>query len=154
MKSRTWFFNWAVLKKDITRFAPVWGCYTLFLLVFFLTGIRNDQKELLAATLADTMRDMSIVNLIYGGLCASMLLGDLFQSRMCNALHTMPMRREGWFYTHICAGLLFCLVPNVLAAVFQTVLLGKYFYVAPLWLAATVGQFLFFFGVAPETGWV
>ena len=148
MKSRTSFFNATVLKKDITRFAPVWGLYILFLLVDFLTGARNDQKEILAASLADMMRNMSIVNLIYGGLCANMLFGDLFQSRMCNALHAMPLRREGWFFTHIVAGLLFCFVPNLLATLFQMVLLGKYFYMAPLWLVVVTGQFLFFFGVA------
>ena len=148
MKSRTSFFNATVLKKDITRFAPVWGLYILFLLVDFLTGARNDQKEILAASLADMMRDMSLVNLIYGGLCANMLFGDLFQTRMCNALHAMPLRREGWFFTHIVAGLLFCFVPNLLATLFQMVLLGKYFYMAPLWLVVVTGQFLFFFGVA------
>ena len=147
MKSRTSFFNGSVLKKDITRFAPVWAIYALFLLVDFLTGARNDQKEILAASLADMMRTMSIVNLIYGGVCANMLFGDLFQSRMCNALHAMPMRREGWFLTHVCAGLLFSFVPNVVAAVFQMVLLGEYFYMAPLWLVVVTGQFLFFFGL-------
>lgn len=148
MKSKTSFFNATVLKKDITRFAPVWGLYTLFLLVVFLTGNTNHYKEVLAANWVDMMRDMSIVNLVYAGLCATMLFGDLFQSRMCNALHTMPLRREGWFFTHTVAGLLFCLVPNTVAALFQAVLLGQYFYVAPLWLAAAIGQFLFFFGVA------
>ena len=93
------------------------------------------------------MRTMSVVNLIYGGVCANMLFGDLFQSRMCNALHAMPMRRESWFFTHVCAGLLFSLVPNVVTTVFQMVLLGKYFYIAPLWLVVVTGQFLFFFGV-------
>ena len=147
MKSRTSFFNAAVLKKDITRFAPVWGLYILFLLVDFLTGARNDSKEILAANLADMMRTMSVVNLVYGGVCANMLFGDLFQSRMCNALHTMPMRREGWFATHTLAGLLFSFVPNVLAALFQMAMLGEYFYVAPLWLVVVTGQFLFFFGL-------
>ena len=148
MKSKISFFNTAVLKKDITRFAPVWGLYILFLLVDFLTGARNDQKEILAASLADMMETMSIVNLIYGGICANILFGDLFQGQMCYALHAMPMRREGWFFTHIVAGLLFCFVPNLLATLFQMVLLGKYFYMAPLWLVVVTGQFLFFFGVA------
>lgn len=146
MKSRTSFFNGTLLKKDITRFAPLWGVYALFLLVVFLTGASNDHKEILANTLANTMPDMAIVNLIYGGLCANVLFGDLFQSRLCNALHAMPVRREGWFFTHALAGVLFSLIPNLLATVFQMVLLGKYFYVAPLWLVVTMGQFLFFFG--------
>ena len=36
MKLRTSFFNPAVLKKDITRFAPVWGLYSVFLLLLFI----------------------------------------------------------------------------------------------------------------------
>ena len=37
MKLKTSFFNTSVLKKDITRFAPLWGLYTVFmLLVVFL----------------------------------------------------------------------------------------------------------------------
>ena len=147
MKSRTSFFNGTVLKKDITRFAPLWGLYTLFLLVVFLTGSRNDQQEILAASLADMMRDMAMVNLIYGGLCANILFGDLFQSRLCNALHAMPLRRESWLGTHVLSGVLFSLVPNLTATLFQMILLGRYFYVAPLWLVAATGQYLFFFGV-------
>jgi AraC-like DNA-binding protein len=76
MKSRTSFFNATVLKKDITRFAPVWGLYILFLLVDFLTGARNDQKEILAASLADMMRTMSIVNLIFDRSRLSMPMLD------------------------------------------------------------------------------
>ena len=36
MKSRTSFFNFTVLRKDITRYAPVWGLYAIGLLLFLL----------------------------------------------------------------------------------------------------------------------
>ena len=35
MKLRTSFFNGTVLRKDITRFAPVWGLYSIFTLMAF-----------------------------------------------------------------------------------------------------------------------
>ena len=33
MKSRTSFFHKTVFKKDLIRFAPAWGIYTIFLLL-------------------------------------------------------------------------------------------------------------------------
>ena len=33
MKSRTSFFNGVIFRKNLTRFAPVWGLYTLCLLL-------------------------------------------------------------------------------------------------------------------------
>lgn len=87
------------------------------------------------------------VNLFYAGICANILFGDLFNSRMCNALHAMPMRREGWLLTHLVSGILFSLIPNLLLTITLAVLLQQYFYIALLWLAAVSLQYLFFFGV-------
>ena len=117
MKLRTSFFNGTVLKKDITRFAPVWALYTVFLIILFLSGQRED-PTLSANAIANLLSEMAIFSLIYGGLCANILFGDLFQGRMCNALHALPITRESWFATHALAGLLFCIVPSVVGAIF------------------------------------
>ena len=146
MKSRTSFFNATVLRKDITRFAPLWALYTVFLIILFLSGQR-EESTLTAGAVASSLREMALFNLIYGGLCANILFGDLFQSRMCNALHALPIKRETWFATHAAAGLLFCIVPSIVGAVFLMFLLQEFFYMALLWLAVTVLQFLFFFGL-------
>ena len=66
---------------------------------------------------------------------------------MTNMLHAMPLRRESWFCTHLTAGLLFCLVPNLLGAGIAAATMGQYAYGAALWLAVMVLQDLFFFGV-------
>jgi len=148
MKLRTSLFNTTVLKKDITRFAPVWGLYTIFMLLFVFLAW---ESETLAARFAVNapviMCLMGAVNLCYAGLCAVLLFGDLFKSRMCNALHAMPLRREGWFLTHLAAGMLFCIVPNTLGALVAAALLQEYCYLAFLWLGLMVLQYLFFFGV-------
>ena len=146
MKSRTSFFNGTVLKKDITRFAPVWALYTVFLIILFLSGQRED-PTLSANAIANLLSEMAIFSLIYGGLCANILFGDLFQSRMCNALHALPITRESWFATHALAGLLFCIVPSVVGAIFLMAFVQQFYYMALLWLAVTVLQFLFFFGL-------
>lgn len=142
------YFNLTALRKDITRFAPLWGLYTAFMLLMLLllwesmgtsAYLMNQSESILGM--------MGMVNFCYAGLCALLLFSDLFTPRLCNMLHALPLRREGWFLTHITAGLLFCIVPNLLGAGIAAAMLGTYAYGALLWLALTVLQFLFFFGL-------
>ncbi len=148
MKSKTSFFNVTVLRKDISRFAPVWGLYTIFQVLFVLL-MWGDEGEpaRFAANAAGILMGMGVLNLLYGGLCAFLLFGDLFKPRMCNMLHAFPMRREGWFLTHLCAGFLFCFGPNLVGALFASLLLRQYAYAAFIWLAVMVLEYLFFFAV-------
>lgn len=149
MKLRTSFFNTTVLKKDITRFAPVWGLYAVFTLLFVMLAWETESSAARFVCIApEIFLAMGIVNFFYAPLAAFLLFGDLFKSRMCNALHALPMRREGWFFTHLSAGMLFCVAPNGVAALLTAGLLQEYAWVAFLWLALMVLQYLFFFGVA------
>lgn len=149
MKLKTSYFNPTVLRKDITRFAPVWGLYTLFMLMtIFLLWDTQSTAARLASDASEIMRPMGFVNFAYAGISALLLFGDLFTPRMCNMLHAMPMRREGWFLTHCASGLLFCLIPNALGAVITALLLQEYYYMALLWLGLMLLQYLFFFGAA------
>lgn len=141
------YFSGTVLKKDITRFAPIWGLYTVFMLIF-LFFIWDVGRNEFATSAPAIMAMMSVVNLAYAGIAAIMLFGDLFQSRMCNALHAMPLRREGWFLTHLTAGLLFSAAPNLLGAVLAGMLLEQLAFLAFVWLAMAVLSYVFFFGVA------
>ena len=110
MKSRTSFFDRTVLKKDITRFAPLWALYLIGgLMIAISSGISGDE-------LNEVLGGLGIVSFSYAILVAQLLFGDLFNTRLCNALHAMPLRREGWFFTHVIAGILFSLVPNLLIA--------------------------------------
>ena len=146
MKSRTSFFNFTVLRKDITRYAPVWGLYAIGLLLFLLIPNLDWSVDEAADVMGSSMSSMGIVNAIYGGICALMVFGDLFKTRLCYATHAMPLRREGWFLTHFTAGLLFSIVPNLVLVLCFLPLLQGYWYMGLLWLAASTLQFLFFFG--------
>ena len=143
MKLKTSYFNAAVLKKDITRFAPAWGIYTVFTLLYVVLLWADNFYSI-----DETFRIMAGVNLVYGGLCAVLLFGDLFTSRLCNALHAMPMRREGWYVTHLAAGLLFSVIPNAVGTVIAAILLDQMGHLAFLWLVVATLEYLFFFGLA------
>ena len=146
MKLRTSFFNTAVLKKDITRFAPAWGLYLTAMLLLMVT-ITEENYDL-AGTLGMTINLLSIVNLGYALVCAALLFGDLFNSKLCNALHAMPMRREGWFLTHLVSGLMFSVVPNLVVGLCLMPRLGVYWFVSLIWVGGMTATYLFFFGVA------
>ena len=148
MKSRTLCCNGTVLRKDITRFAPLWAIYLIGGLLVMLTTLSSSTAVGTARSLASTIGPFSIINMIYAALCAQMLFGDLFKSRMCNALHAMPLRRESWFLTHVVAGLLFSLVPHIIAVGLMTLMLEEFWFVGLYWLLGMTLEFLFFFGVA------
>ena len=112
MTSATSFFNPRVLRKDLGRFAPVWALYTIALVLLgqMMTS-GNLEPESYAMPVARSISSFSPVAMLYAGVCALVLFGDLYSGRMCNALHAMPMRREGWFATHSAAGILFGMIP-------------------------------------------
>ena len=147
MKSKTSLINKTALKKDITRYAPIWGVYTIFLLLT-LFGMAEYDQVIIADDALISLQAMAWINAIYAGICAAFLFMDLYNGRLCNALHAFPLRRESWLATHILSGIMFSFVPNLLAALLGSVILWEYAYIAPIWLAVVTLQYLFFFGSA------
>lgn len=154
MKSRTSFFNATAFRKNLTRFAPAWALYGVLLLMILLTltGLDPDGLD---SELVYMLPLFTIANFLFALLAAQLLFGDLYNSRMCNALHALPMRREGWFATNLASGMTFSLIPTLAALVFcllVTGLMGCEYengMIVPLlvFLGANL-QYLFFFGLA------
>lgn len=148
MKSGTSFCNATVLKKDTTRFLPVW-------LIYLVGGllICTDFTDKMPLTVVESLGNilsygMPIINLCYALTVALTLFGDLFKGRMCNALHAMPLRRETWFCTHYLSGLLLCAVPNLGLALAVMPGLKQWWYAALLWAGLSTLMYLFFFSLA------
>lgn len=148
MKSKTSFCDLTVLKKDITRFLPVWVIYLiggLLLTTAFSTSssysVSNTIHEYLSTA-------MPYITCGYAIVVALLLFGDLSNSRMCNALHAMPLRRETWFCTHFIAGMLMALVPDLILALVLMPMLESLWYVALIWVGGSMLMYLFFFGMA------
>lgn len=153
MKSRTSFFDAAVFKKNLTRFAPAWGLYTIALLLGLLLMADSGLDYWLAANLGECLQLMPVVNCGYALVVAQLLFGDLYHTRMCNALHALPLRRETWFATNVISGLAFSLGPTLVLTLIALPLMGMSLVVGAwqlplLWLLGTNLQFLFFFSLA------
>ncbi|MBP3304452.1 MAG: hypothetical protein J6L24_00645 [Oscillospiraceae bacterium] len=147
MKSRTSFFK-NILRKDILRFAPLWFIYLIGGILVMLSVTDSVRAANSARSLALTIGPFSVINLIYAALAAQLLFGDLFNSRLCNALHAMPMRRETWFAGHVVSGLCYSAVPHIIGALVLITRLGGYWYIALIWLLGMTLEYLFFFGLA------
>lgn len=148
MKSRQKFFNPTAFRMNVTRFAPAWVLYTIFLLLMMSMVLGGNTDYRRADNMKDAMQAMVIVNFLYAALNAQLLFGDLYNARLCNALHAFPLRRECWFTTGIVSGLVFSLVPNFLAALFVSPLLGAGMQMALWWFLSAGMQYIFFFGLA------
>ena len=157
MKLRTSFCNPTLLRKNITRFSPVWGIYQLCLLVglglMYMDGRRGTVNFWFASNMAQCIQVMGLVNLFFAPMVAYLLFGDLFNSRMCNALHAMPLRRETMFCTNVLSGWLFCLVPTAVMAVLSVPLLAgtvvhNAWQIAFFWFLGANLEFILFFGMA------
>lgn len=145
MKLKTLSSEKAVFRKNITRFVPVWAIYCVFLLISLMTIRGNNNMNGLPHALADFSIFMCFVNGVYALVCALTLFGDLFNSRMCNAIHALPLRRESWFCTHALTGLCFSVVPNL---VFALLMMPCKDAMNWLWLVLSTLQFLLCFGTA------
>lgn len=148
MKSKTSFSNLTTFKKDITRFAPLWVLYLIGMMLVMLEVLDQAFYDRVGDTIPGIIRSFGIVNLIYAGLIASIQFGDLYNTRMCYSLHTMPQRRESWFVSHLGAGLCFSLVPNLLMMAIMLLKLQDYWFLGLYWLLAVTIQFVFFYGLA------
>ena len=141
------FFNGTVLKKDLTRFMPLWVIYLILGLLIFMSTL-GDTYSSVARSVANSLSWLSVVNLIYALLTAQMLFGELFQSKLCNAIHALPVRREGLFFTHCAAGMAMSMAPNLVIALVGMLALERLWFVALLWWLAMTLQYLLFFGIA------
>ena len=156
MRSKISCFNKTVFRKNLLRFAPVWGVYTLSLVVGILILYSNGGTAKFfhfAYHMTQLVEIMAVVNLLYAPIVAQLLFGDLYSSRMCNMLHAFPLRREHWFFTNVLSGIAFSVIPTGIMAVMAAPLLaGSIFEGAVslswwIFLASNL-QYLCFFGMA------
>lgn len=152
MKSRISSFNTA-LRKNITRFAPCWVLYTLFLVLYLTTASISSDSYWDVRNIADWITGMVGINLLYAALTAQLLFGDLFNSRMCNALHAMPLRRENWYAANVTAGLLFSLIPTLITTLIALPMctnsaVADGWQIPLYWLLGSNLSYICFFGIA------
>ena len=155
MKLKVSFCNKTVLRTDITRFAPLWGGYTLLLAAAVLMSMNrpglsiDDYYAEVVRNFSAWAGRMAPINGLYALGVVGILWTDLLNPRMCNSLHAMPVTRDGYFGAHLVAALLFALVPNVVVFGAAALVVKSTVVSAPLMaLGAACLQYIFYLGMA------
>ena len=128
MQSKTSFskyFNATLFRRNLTRFWPLWGMASfagsLFPLALLVQFLRDEDFYLWNRPLDFTeiyyyaaAYAVPVVSLLYAILCAMLVWSYLYNSRSVGLLHTLPIRREGLFFTNFLSGMAMMLIPYVI----------------------------------------
>ncbi len=156
---------WPVIRKDLTRFWPVWASYlalwALLLPVRLIHTLSQPGDLADMARQAESARRMVLslgqtagllISCAYGLICAMAVWSYLSAARSASLYHALPVTRESLFLSHWLAGLSFTLLPNCLIALLSFLCsaaagapgLGQ---AILLWLGACCLQQLLFFSM-------
>lgn len=146
MRSRTSSCNRTLLKKDLTRFAPLWlGWCLMFLVGIWLTyDLGADLTAGNRSAYSSFLSVFALASFFYGFACAAALFGGLHKKTECVSVHALPVRRETWFAIHTLAAMLMSAVP---AAVFCAAIIPQCGNSPLLLFLGMQAQFVFFFGL-------
>lgn len=154
-------FHWSLIRKDLTRFWPVWGSYlAIWLLILPIpmltsysgTEAYSDMIRSIHRLLTGTGGEAALImTAIYGGLSAFAIWSYLYQSRSASLFHALPVTRETLFCSHFTAGLSFLMIPNVLIALLTYLCQMSLGYFDPTqilcWLAVVCLESLLFYAL-------
>lgn len=112
MKSRICFCNGTILKKDLTRFAPVMISLTIFL-AFTGWSMKTSMDYLVEDGIwtfqpVQVFHNFGMLHAVISGIC---LFSYLTRKKECDAMHALPVRRETFFFTHLLAALIQWVIP-------------------------------------------
>ena len=135
MRSKTLSSEKTILKKDLTRFAPVWLGLCAYLAIWAVILLTTDYYNSLV---------YEPIAPIFAPILAMMLFSYLFDPKECFMVHSLPIRRERLFGIHILAGLAMFLIPT---AIFCFVTRNVTYVSAMYRFLFTAAEFLLLFSI-------
>ena len=154
--------SWPLIRKDLTRFWPVWASYLVIWLLILPTPLITDQYHSTVSIdqiIVDIHRQIVyaggesalVLTAIYGCVAAFAVWSYLYQSRSASLFHALPVTRETLFCSHFTAGLSFLVIPNVFIAAVTYVCQAGLGYFDPTqilcWLAVVCLESLLFYSL-------
>lgn len=131
MRSKTWFFNPTLFRKNLTRFWPIWAIYGAIWTLLLPAHVFTTQVEVLRSGVPQLERLQRIADryvltytaeagvllaFVFGLLSAMAVFSYLYNARAAGLMHTLPIRREGLFLTNWLSGYCFLLLPHLAVA--------------------------------------
>ena len=134
MKSKISFFNKTIFWKNVTLYWPIWGIYSLFVIImqsgmvwlvnnwgYYSNGYADAQQF---RDLVDTLNFEGYVILIaFAALLSGMALYSyMYNNKSANMIHSLPVDRTQLFGTTVISGFAFLVVPLLVTTLISTVL--------------------------------
>lgn len=155
------WWNAALLRKNATRFWPIWGAYGAALLLMPLllltdglnrTNYAYSVDDIATGVLAFACPIGLVLAAVFSILAAMAVFSYLYNPRSVGLMHSLPIRREGLFLTNYVSGLAFMVVPQVVVFLLTlgvSALLGAVSVGALIqWLLSQICFVLFFYSFA------
>lgn len=164
MKSKTSCFNKTIFLKNFTRFWPIWALYLVILFfrmpvsLFLRTrvSVQTDTQSVAAEKLSSMLSCVEsnltpILVFCFAIISAIAVFSYLYNSRSCNMIHALPVKRTELFITNYISGFLFLIIPQIITfllslcvCILNNVTSVEYLF---FWLIYTIGMsFLFYSG--------
>ena len=156
MRSETSYFNKAIFLNNIKRFWPLWTIYNIIWVISLpvtLPGIISRYSG--SASVGRYILQLGVIegtimSFIFAVLSAWTVYSYLYTSRSASAFHTLPIRREGLFWSNYLSGLAWLLISNlfifVLSVLSQLMFGSLEIGYLLQWLGIVSLQCVFFFG--------
>lgn len=134
MKSKISFFNKTIFLKNVTLYWPIWGVYTLFVLIsqpilFWISNSMSPRYD----QFTDEQKFQGLINILnfppyvifiaFAAIFAGMAIYSyLYNTKSANMIHSLPVDRTQLYGTSLISGWAFLIIPLFVSAVLMTVL--------------------------------
>ncbi len=119
MRSAKSWFNPTLFWKNFARFWPIWGLYLAILVLALPVDLLMNGWDLVDRAKVGVLEFISPtgqwLGLVFSLLAATAVYSYLCNSRSVGLMHSLPIRREGLFFTNFLSGLGFMVGPNFVA---------------------------------------
>lgn len=130
MKSKTSCFNTTILKKNISHYWPVWILFLCYLMLILPVNIwMSATSRYTYENVPVLVRYQQIIGevirgaitpapiFLFAAVAALVVFSYLYTAKNANMIHALPVNRLELFVTNYVSGLLFLLIPELLAFV-------------------------------------
>ena len=127
MKSKTFFFNRTILKKNLTHFWPLWALY--FVVLFFAMPFStwqmatdqwyhdyygNTGRMYRIIEIVVQIQTEPVLIFIVAAVMALAVFSYLYSAKNANMMHALPVNRLELYVTNYLSGLLFLFLPQII----------------------------------------
>ena len=150
MKLKQACYDPAFCRMNVKRFAPASILYALVLVLLTLSNVNLGENMYgnILSSLYSLFQFTLLLNFAYAFILAQLLLGDLYNPKLCYAIHSMPVTRGGWFGTQVIHGI-FSVVPGILiSGGMMAISMTRFRVLIPIWMGVAMLEYLFFLGLS------